>query len=68
MEKSFSRNAYEKKEKNEILDINEQKEDVRLQQIKENLTCFMLKLNYIDDPEILLGYPIIQKKEKEKKK
>ena len=57
-----------KKEKNEILDINEQKEDVRLQQIKENITCFMLKLNYIDDPEILLGYPIIQKKEKEKKK
>ena len=30
--------------------------------IKENLTCFMLKLNYIDDPDILLGYPIIQKK------
>ena len=57
-----------KKEKNEILDINEQKEDVRLQQIKENLTCFMLKLNYIDDPEILLGYPIIQKKGKGKEK
>ena len=57
-----------KKEKNEIIDINEQKEDVRLQQIKENLTCFMLKLNYIDDPEILLGYPIIQKKGKGKEK
>ena len=32
----------------------------RLQLIKENLTCFMLKVNYIDDPNILLGYPIIQ--------
>lgn len=33
-----------------------------MQQIKDNLTCFMLKLNYIDDPDILLGYPIIQNK------
>ena len=45
----------EKKEK-------EEKERIRMQQIKENLTCFMLKLNYIDDPDILLGYPIIQNK------
>ena len=45
----------EKKEK-------EEKEKIRMQQIKENLTCFMLKLNYIDDPDILLGYPIIQNK------
>ena len=28
--------------------------------IKENLTCYMLRDNYIDNPEILLGYPIIQ--------
>ena len=34
------------------------KEDKHLRQIKENLTCFMLKINYIDDPNILLGYPI----------
>ena len=33
-----------------------------MNEIKENLTCFMLKLNYIDDPEILLGYPIVQSK------
>ena len=58
----------EKEEKNEILDINQKKEDLRIQQIKENLTCFMLKLNYIDDHEILLGYPIIQKKGKGKEK
>ena len=34
----------------------------RLQRIKENLTCFMLKVNYIEDPDILLGYPIISNK------
>ena len=29
--------------------------------IKENLTCFISKLNILDDPNIILGYPIIQK-------
>ena len=38
-----------------------EEEKKRLMEIKDNLTCFMLKLNYIEDPEILLGYPIIQK-------
>ena len=54
----------EKKEenKNEIINEEEKKKKIRIQQIKENLTCFMLKLNYIDDPDILLGYPIIQNK------
>ena len=44
--------------------IEEQKDKdfIRIQQIKENLTCFMLKSNYIDEPDILLGYPIIQDK------
>ena len=46
----------EKKQDNE----KDKKEELRIQQIKENLTCFMLKLNYIDDPDILLGYPIVQ--------
>ena len=46
----------EKKQDNE----KDKKEELRMQQIKENLTCFMLKLNYIDDPDILLGYPIVQ--------
>ena len=32
-----------------------------IQIIKDNLTCFMLKLNYIDNPNILLGYPITKK-------
>jgi len=39
---------------------NKKEEEIRMQQIKENLTCFMLKLNYIDDHDILLGYPIVQ--------
>ena len=62
------------KENNKNKEINEEeqkrikeeeikkKEELRLIEIKENLTCFMLKLNYIDDPEILLGYPIVQSK------
>ena len=53
----------EKKKENKINKNNKEKnDDQNMQLIKENLTCFMLKLNYIDDPEILLGYPIIQKK------
>ena len=39
---------------------NKDKNFLKIQQIKENLTCFMIKLNYIDDPDILLGYRIIQ--------
>ena len=30
--------------------------------IKENLTCYFLRENFIDNPEILLGYPIVQSK------
>ena len=39
----------EKKEenKNEIINEEEQKKKIRIQQIKDNLTCFMLKLNYL---------------------
>ena len=51
-----------KEEKKEEKDEKLEQEKIRMQQIKDNLTCFMLKLNYIDDPEILLGYPIIQNK------
>ena len=49
-----------KTEENKQDNEKDKKEELRMQQIKENLTCFMLKLNYIDDPDILLGYPIIQ--------
>ena len=37
-------------------------ESQRMKEIKENLTCSVLKKNYIDDPTILLGYPIVQNK------
>ena len=43
-------------EKNQKNQENERK----MQIIKENLTCYMLRDNYIDNPEILLGYPVIQ--------
>ena len=32
--------------------------------IKENLTCYITKLNIFDDPLIILGYPIVKKSSK----
>lgn len=56
----------EYKNKDNMEKINEIKLEINneqnLQLIKENLSCFLLKFNYIDDPEILLGYQILQKK------
>ena len=37
-------------------------EERKMQIIKENLTCYMLRDNYIDNPDIILGYPIVQNK------
>ena len=51
----------QQKQKLEEENKKREEENKRLIEIKENLTCFMLKLNYIEDPDILLGYPIIQK-------
>ena len=34
----------------------------KMKEIKQNLTCYMLKNNFIDNPDILLGYPIVQNK------
>ena len=34
----------------------------KLQLIKENLSCYLLKDNYIDNPNIILGYPIVRSK------
>ena len=48
-------------ENNNIINENNKNNNNKMQTIKDNLTCFMLKINYIDDPEILLGYPIIKK-------
>ena len=44
-----------KEEKNEIIDR-------RKEIIKENLTCYFFRENYIDNQNILLGYPIVQTK------
>ena len=44
---------------NEI-DTNNKNDEKRMEKIKEYLTCFTLKLNYIDNPELLLGYPIVR--------
>ena len=56
---------YFKKDENKKMDnikeeSNDKEYDNRLQKIKDNLTCFMLKVNYIDNPDIILGYPIIK--------
>ena len=63
--KMYFKNDKKEKEKNENKDeINksnnaeknkEKENEQNMQIIKENLTCFMLKLNYIEDPDILLG-------------
>jgi len=62
-EKEEKEKKEEKKEKDEKKEKEEKiKDEIRIQLIKDNLNCFILKVNYIDDPNILLGYPIIQKK------
>jgi len=37
------------------------KDEQKLKDIKESLTCYITKLNYIDDKSVLLGYPIKKK-------
>lgn len=55
-------NAMEIDEMENPNEINEPKEEkeISMRTIKENLTCYMLRDNYIDNPEILLGYPIVK--------
>ena len=52
--------------KNEIKEEKEQMKveviDRKKEMIKENLTCYFFRENFIDNPEILLGYPIVQSK------
>ena len=53
-------------DKNEIKDEKEKMKvevlDRKKEIIKENLTCYFFRENFIDNPEILLGYPIVQSK------
>ena len=49
----------ESENQNQIIEPKKE-EEMRIRAIQENLTCYMLRDNYIDNPEILLGYPIVQ--------
>ena len=51
---------YFKKEKI-IIKIVEEKNSSHLDEMKENLSCFISRLNYIEDKDVLLGYPIKRK-------
>ena len=47
---------------NKIIDMNENlTTSEKSKIIKENLTCFISKMNILDDPNIILGYPIVKK-------
>ena len=59
--KKYDKNNNNKTNEIDIKNNNKENEK-KMHIIKENLTCFMLKLNYIEDQDILLGYPIIQRK------
>ena len=47
---------------NEIKEERKEIIDRRKEIIKENLTCYFFRENYIDNQNILLGYPIVQTK------
>ena len=49
---------YIKNEKNVLENKENLEKNKNLKEIKEDLTCFISRLNYIDDKSILLGYPI----------
>ena len=46
------------KNPNQIIEPKNE-EETRMRIIEEKLTCYMLRDNYIENPEILLGYPIV---------
>ena len=47
---------------NEIKEERKEIIDRRKEIIKENLTCYFFRENYLDNQNILLGYPIVQTK------
>ena len=46
------------KNENDFIENKENKDSIKIKEIKEDLTCFISRLNYIDDKNLLLGYPI----------
>ena len=59
--KMYSMKNQMEEEENEV---KEKKDKLERKQetIKENLTCYLLRDNYIENQEVLLGYPIINSK------
>ena len=59
--KMYSMKNQMEEEENEI---KEKKDKLERKQetIKENLTCYLLRDNYIENQEVLLGYPVINSK------
>ena len=55
---SYTKMGVEDENDSKLKNENEKK----MQIIKDNLTCYMLRDNYIDNPDIILGYPIVQNK------
>ena len=64
--KMYFKNDKEEKKDGEINTSKNTKNDKdkenekNIQIIKENLTCFLVKLNYIENQNISLGYPIVK--------
>ncbi len=48
--------------KNQFPNCLNSEEDCKIKFIKENLTCYVLRDNYIDNKEIILGFPIVKSK------
>ena len=47
-------------ERQKKLEQERKEREKRLEEIKQNLTCFLLRVNFIDDKDICLGYPLKQ--------
>lgn len=45
-----------------VLDLERSSKAKAIHEIKMNLTCYVLRDNFVDNPSILLGYPIVQVK------
>ena len=50
----------EEEERQKKLEQERKEREKKLEEIKQNLTCFLLRVNFIDDKDICLGYPLKQ--------
>lgn len=53
------------KDNNESIPNEDLKHSDKNALIKDNLTCFITKLNIFDDPNIILGYPLVKENSKD---